>query len=252
MLGKTKSLTQTSYSLLYSAWAWLLEALFPKRCLSCGNLGNWCCPVCLASLTYPRALACADCGQKTPLGEFCSDCKPEHNLTGLWPAQSYGNPVVRALIKAFKFDSLSDIAPILANIIIGLMRGFNLPPAWHATPREQWCLTPVPLASKRERQRGFNQSAAIAQLISQNTNLPYAITLQRKINSRPQSEIKNEADREHNIKDAYAVLPGKNITGRTFILVDDVYTSGATLEECARVLKQAGAAEVWGLTVAKG
>ena len=246
------AMDQNSYSLLKNIWYWLLEAIFPRRCLNCGRWGAWCCQVCLASLVYPRQLHCPDCGEVTSLGEFCLDCAAGHSLNGVWSAQPYGNPAVRSLIKAFKFDGVREVAPILANLINGLMRAFNLPPAWHEVPREQWCLTPVPLAPRRERQRDFNQSAILAELITQNTGLSHEPILQRKVNSKPQSELKNEADRAKNILGVYEILPGARVTGRAFILVDDVYTSGATLEECARILKQAGAREVWGLTAAKG
>ena len=247
-----KKTAQNPFSLLNAAWQWLLEAIFPRRCLNCGRWGAWCCPVCLASLTYPRQLHCPDCQTVTSLGEFCPNCAGGHYLSGVWSAQPYGNPIVRNLIKAFKFDGVREVAPILVNLINGLMRAFNLPPAWHEVPREQWCLTPVPLAPRRERQRDFNQSEILAALISQNVNLPNELTLQRVVNSKPQSELKNEADRAKNIKSVYKILAGANIAGRAFILVDDVYTSGATLEECARVLKANGASGVWGLTVAKG
>lgn len=245
-------LTQNYYYFINSAWHWLREAIFPKYCLSCKRWGNWCCPACLASLTYPRQLHCPDCNTTTPLGEFCDDCTPNHNLNGLWPAQSYGNPTIRALIKGFKFSGVQDVSVYLIKLISSLMSTFNLPPAWHNVPRDQWYLTPVPLTNKRKRQRNFNQSEILAQELAKQLQLPYLPTLKRIRQAKPQSEIKNEQTRTQNVKDDFIILPQADLNNKILILVDDVYTTGATMEECALLLKQAGASQVWGLVAAKG
>lgn len=252
MPAKIKTLTQNSYSFINSAWQWLLEAIFPKHCLSCGRWGTWCCAACLASLTYSRQLHCPDCNTPTPLGEFCRDCAPGHYLNGLWPAQAYSNPTIRILIKAFKFDGIKEVALYLVNLMIALTRTFNLPPSWHAVPREQWLITAVPLPSKRHHQRNFNQSEILAQELAKYLKLYFLPTLKRIRQTKPQSELKTEQERANNIKDAFSTLPRADLKGKIIILVDDVYTSGATMEECARQLKAAGALEVWGLVAAKG
>lgn len=238
--------------MLKSAWQWLVEALFPKRCQGCGSWGNWCCPRCLASLTYPRQLHCPTCKASTPLGEFCSECSGGNYLNGLWSAQSYSNKLIRNLIKSFKFEGLTEIAPILANLMISFLRTFNLPPAWHNVPKDQWILTFVPLTKRRLRQRNFNQSEILAELIATATTLTVKPTLHRLHGHKPQSELNNESERITNVSGAFSMIEAEEISGKCFILVDDVYTSGATMEECAHLLKQAGAQAVWGLTAAKG
>ena len=248
----TLTLTHYPYSFLAAVWQWLLDALFPRRCFGCSRYGSWCCAVCLAALTYPRQLHCPACEAVTPLGEFCAECAGEHSLNGVWSAQPYGNPLVRNLIKALKFGGVIEVTPYLTNLMLGLLRAFNLPPAWHGKPREQWCLTPVPLTPKRHRRRNFNQAARLAQAVAEATGLSCQSTLARTHGAKAQSELNRDADRFANVHGAFAVLPNANIAGQIFILVDDVYTSGATMEACARALKQAGADEVWGLTAAKG
>ncbi len=231
---------------------WLVEAIWPTKCLACGREGSWCCPVCLASFTFPRQLNCPDCGTLSALGEFCAACKKDKYLNGLWPTQSYGNPNIRSLIKSFKFEGLTGAAPYLVELMYGLMRAFNLPPAWHTVPANQWCLTPVPLTNRRQRARNFNQSELLAKLLAEKTALPYENVLLRIHFSKPQSELSADNLRLENVKGCFEIKKESLITGRIFILVDDVYTTGATMEECAKVLKKAGACEVWGLVVAKG
>jgi ComF family protein len=156
------------------------------------------------------------------------------------------------MIKAIKFDGLTELIPIQVNLLNGLLKTFNLPPAWHGTPREKWLLTAVPLFAKRQRQRNFNQAELLAINLAKATGLNYLPTLLRTGKRRAQSELKDKQTRHANVQGVFSALPQANIAGQTFILVDDVYTSGATMQECAKVLKAAGAQAVWGLTVAKG
>lgn len=237
---------------LLSAWRFVTDALYPKRCAACGRHGAWACSACLASLTLPRQLACPECGSHSPLGEFCDSCARTHELAGLWPAQYYGVPLVRELIHKLKFDGVTETVPILASITSSAARAFGVPPPWHEIPRSEWRLAPIPLPPVRERMRGFNQTELLAEAISRELALPVVQVLRRNGLQRPQSDLQGELERHENVRGVFEVAPDADTGGKVFILVDDVYTSGATMEECARVLKQAGAQEVWGLAVAKG
>jgi len=232
-------------------WNWFLDALYPKRCLGCGAWGSWCCNRCLASLSFSRELHCPACGQVSAVGEFCDHCRSGHELKGLWLAQRYGNPLVRSLIKALKYDGLTDLLKPLARLLTATLKSYSLPPAWHEVPRERWLLVPVPLANKRLRSRNFNQAEALAKLVGADTGLTVAPVLERLRATKPQSELREE-DKTANVHNAFGVIAGSNVSGRACIVVDDIYTSGATMEECARALKAAGALEVWGLTIAQG
>ncbi len=237
---------------LLSAWRFVTDALYPKRCVACGRYGAWACGACLASLAAPRQLACPDCGAASPLGEFCDACAPAHELAGVWPAQHYGAPLVRELIHKLKFDGITEAAPLLASIACETMKAFGVPPAWHEIPRSEWRLTPVPLPPVRERMRGFNQTELLAQAVARELSFPVVTALRRRGLQRPQSDITDETERRTNVRGVFEVAPEADTAGKVFVLVDDVYTSGATMDECARVLKTAGAHEVWGLTMAKG
>lgn len=239
-----------SYTLL-KPLAWLTDALFPRTCLGCGSLGSYLCASCSGSLTFPRELGCPTCGEKNALGEFCERCLSDGALRGVWVTQNYGNPLVKNLIQAFKYDYLTELAAPLGGLLSATLETYHLPPAWHEVPREHWHLTPIPLSSKRLRERGFNQAALLSERVSAASGLAQADVLQRLHSTKPQSKLTPE-ERAQNVLGAFRLRNNDNLRGNAYILVDDVYTSGSTLSECARLLTAHGAREVWGLVVAKG
>ncbi len=144
---------------------------------------------------------------------------------------------LRQIVHAFKYDGRRSIAPRLALLISSqapdLIAGADL-------------AVPVPLHRSRERQRGFNQARDLARGLG----LPVLSALERRRATRPQVEL--PAGRRHgNVRDAFAPAHRAPVAGRVVVLVDDVATTGATLDACARVLKGAGAREVRAVTVAR-
>jgi ComF family protein len=119
---------------------------------------------------------------------------------------------------------------------------------------EEWkvnVVVPVPLHPKRLRWRGFNQSVLLGRELSRVFRLSLdPFLLQRKVETPPQTQL-NEEERRRNVRGAFAVNPEKSLQNRSVLLLDDVYTSGATVNECSRCLKRAGAREVYVLTLAR-
>ena len=113
-----------------------------------------------------------------------------------------------------------------------------------------FALSPVPLHPSRLKQRGFNQSQAIAEVLSSNLSLGISNVLTRLRPTRDQTKL-DKVSRQTNIEDAFALSPDVNVKDLNFIIVDDVCTTGATLKECAKVLKRNGANMVWGAVAAK-
>ncbi|MFH1866822.1 MAG: ComF family protein [Patescibacteria group bacterium] len=244
--------TKELHARLTRLWNIFLDALFPCFCLACKQDGRgWCCDKCWLDLTFSRSLYCPDCAKPSILGKFCDTCQSGHFLTGLWVSQPYSQPTVRAIIHGLKYQGITEVAPRLADILTITLQTFALPPAWHPTPRWEWILTPVPLTAKRQRIRGFNQAELIAKLVSKQVNLPLDYYLRRTTFRKAQVDLKNNQRRD-NVVGAFKLKPEAELSGKTIILVDDVYTSGSTMEECAKILKTAGTHEVWGLVVAKG
>ncbi len=113
------------------------------------------------------------------------------------------------------------------------------------------CLIPVPLFPKRERQRGFNQAGILARELALRKNIDLLEGQLIKVkNTSPQTMLE-AAERRRNLKGAFDVIPNHRIAGKTVLLVDDVYTTGSTLQECSLALMEAGALEVRALTIAQ-
>ncbi|MFA4936813.1 MAG: ComF family protein [Patescibacteria group bacterium] len=247
MLTNTKT-----YQTIKTGWQFILDAIFPTFCLACDQEGRgWCCDKCWLNISFNRSLFCPACDQQQILGKFCDNCKKDQSLTGLWTAQNYSQPTIRALIHGLKYKGITEIAPRLADLLTITLKIFSLPPAWHPTPRQQWILCPVPLTGRRERERGFNQAELLTQLVVEQNNLLGKNLLIRTKFKKPQVDLPT-SERHQNVENAFTISKDASIKDQTIILVDDVYTSGSTMEACAKVLKLSGAREIWGLVVAKG
>jgi len=161
--------------------------------------------------------------------------------------------VIKSVIKQMKFHSVK-----VAGTWCGQMLYYttNQLSYLHPTPQSSsFIVTSIPLHSKRQRVRGFNQAEKIAKAYATLSNFSYQPLLKRTINSAPQAQLRAKSDREHHLTDHFVINPShqpKNATSSSIILIDDVVTTGSTLNECARVLKSAGYTHVHGLTVAHG
>lgn len=154
------------------------------------------------------------------------------------------------MVHCYKYRFIQDIAPILGAIIIKSVSAHNLP-----LPD---LIIPVPLHQRRLRFRGFNQSSLIAKYVGENITPGFEIpvledVLVRHRYTEPQMKIRNHSHRKNNIQNAFSIKKDgkKTIKNKNIWLVDDVATTGATLFECAKVLKKAGAKEVFALVVAR-
>jgi competence protein ComFC len=225
-----------------------LNTFFPKFCFLCQREGSYLCEDCLATLDILENDFClCENASRLPRAGKCVNCQKKY-LDGLYFAVSYKNNLIKTLIHQFKYEPyIKELATSLALLII---THFNL--MQKTFSGENFILVPVPLAKKKLRMRGFNQSEEIANELSKNIKLPFlANCLQKEKETPSQMELTKE-EREKNLKGVFSVLGKEKISGKIILLVDDVYTTGATMEECAKVLKHAGAREVWGVAVARG
>ncbi len=220
----------------------LLDLVFPPRCAGCGRAGTWFCPQCVASLHRVQPPICDRCGQELESLPACTDC-------GLDPLPPYLNGLravahfdgsLRKAIHALKYERLTAAADALGALLCDYL-------ASHAIPYE--LLIPVPLHAERQGERGFNQSALLVDVLSRKTGKPAdAHTLVRTRNTLPQVGL-NESERRTNLVGAFACV--RRLDGAQVLLVDDVCTTSATMRECAAALHAAGAASIWGLTLAR-
>lgn len=250
----------------------ILDLIFPIECLGCGVEGIWLCKSCFRQLPADNGQYCLNCKRPDKFGRFCPACTPLYALDGVWIAGNYENRIIASLIKNLKYHFAKDLAKILGEFLslflrnlinksrigeadLGARIGREKIEKIKQTPEiifdlKNCLLIPVPLHKKRERWRGFNQVLAIASAVSRHFNLELSTGLIRLKHRPPQAKL-SEEKRRQNLRGCFA-WAGDNLANRRVILVDDVVTTGSTLNECAKILKQAGATEVWGLVTAKG
>lgn len=229
----------------------VLDTLFPIRCFGCDDPKEYFCQTCLN--IFPRRLRqrCPTCLKATtPRGEVCSSCFGIHSLDGLFAASLYRSPIVSASIHIFKYRFIPAFAKPLGNWFAERIAEADV-----ALPDY---FIPVPLHPRRLRFRGFNQSALLARtlagMLTPGFNIPVLENcLLRTRFTKPQIKTQTRKERLVNLKNAFAMTKESIplIQGKTLWLIDDVATTGTTQEECAKVLKMAGAKKVFGIVLAR-
>ncbi|MFH0906635.1 MAG: ComF family protein [bacterium] len=212
-------------------WKTIIDLLFPITCLGCNKQGQFICPVCFKKLPL----------NKNPL----SKSDKVSGLTGLITTSYYNHPLIRHTVHRYKYDFVKGLAEPLGKLMT--IQGRAL------IDKQSPILIPVPLHKKRLRWRGFNQAEELALIISKELNIPIMNDLIiRTKNTLPQVKIKTSSERQENIKNAFSLNSKQNFQNKTLILIDDISTTGATLEQCAQTLKQLNPKQIWGLIIAKG
>lgn len=229
-------------SLIGGIWERALDAVFPRNCLGCGTAGSFLCASCLA--TAPRAAPprCPTCWMPGSLSDSpCWRCRqrPPHFEAARCPFVFEG--VTREAVNTLKYRGLSAlVAGMAAPMAECLLQ-------W-APPVE--AIVPVPMVGQRRRLRGYNQSELLARELSRLTGLPLASrALVRGRSGLPQARSASQEARRRNVAEVFAL--GAAPVAGNLLLVDDVLTSGATLDACARVLRAGGAGPVYALTFAR-
>lgn len=236
------------------AWRrWLLAMetlLLPHQCAGCGRAlrGGWWCSACLRHLARVRPPFCLRCSQPfhgAADGPFrCPNCgEGPHALEAAVALVRSLGPV-RDLIHRLKYMGAAWAARPLACLARHGLRDPRLSEGMDA-------LVPVPLHPLRERERGYNQARLLAERLARYADLPLAEPLRRIRRTETQTHF-TRRQRMRNLRGAFEMRHNADVKGMRLVLVDDVLTTGSTLEECARVLKAAGAASVRALTAARG
>ncbi|MHB1270128.1 MAG: double zinc ribbon domain-containing protein [Thermoleophilia bacterium] len=215
----------------------LLSFLFPLRCAHCGTPGNWLCPDCAGTLAPLGPGLCQSCGR--PQDRFtrqCPECRGRQlHYRSARAAFAFDGPA-RSLVHRLKFSGQRRLASFMAAI--------SLEPASELTAKLQGAsLTSVPLHGSRMISRGYNQSSLYARAMARLLGLPFNELLHKNHHTVPQNTLDFQ-QRRNNLIDGFSLRKGANITGGHVILVDDVYTTGATADACAGVLKAGLGVEV--------
>jgi ComF family protein len=219
----------------------ILDLIFPKTCLGCGKEGKYLCDNCLTKVKLLKP-ACPYCEKVSIDGFTHVKCWKKYGLDGLTSVWDYDG-VIKKSIMALKYKYSTEVGKELSNVYIrGLSARPDLP--------KNGILVPIPIHWHRENVRGFNQSIEIGKVVAGKMGWKFAPDLLIKEKSTAPQATLSVADRKQNLKDVFTVDPKFQIPD-SIILFDDVFTTGSTLKEAAKVLKHAGVGKVWGLTIAR-
>jgi competence protein ComFC len=224
-------------------WTSFYEALFPKHCFGCRQEGSWLCPNCQKRLSYLKTFSCPFCQTVTNRGELCLNCQSQYSLTGILAACSFQSPT-RELIHQLKYQKTKELCQLLTKILIkGTVKRL---------PEGRKIIVPVPLHPNQLRKRGFNQAELLAQELAQRLEITYNPDILKRIKDTKSQTKLNRQERLANLKDAFALNQKMDLRGISILLVDDVSTTGITLDQAAKALRLAQPNQIWGLVVAKG
>jgi ComF family protein len=227
----------------------VVDGVLPPRCLSCGETvadPDALCARCWRGMTFFAPPWCAACGVPFPhpMGEdaVCGECARERRSWDRARAVLRYDRHSRRLVLGLKHGDRTHVARAFGRWMhragSEILAGADL-------------LVPVPLHWTRLFQRRYNQAALLAQAIRSAGGPPVAADWLVRRRRTPMQGHLGAAARERNVRSAFAMRPGRSLAGRRVVVIDDVLTTGATVDECARVLKRAGAASVGVLTLAR-
>lgn len=224
-------------SILGKLKTFFLDILFPLNCLNCQEEGFTLCPSCLQLIKINDRLESEALGQKLITT----------NLDQVYLAGDYNDQLLSAVIKKYKYEFLRALNEQLGRFLISFWKKIN----GAGDLDEKVLVIPLPLSSRRYRWRGFNQAELLAKAWSTYFNYPINSHDLIRIKNRPPQVGLSEAKRRQNIEGVFK-WQGGSLKEQTVILIDDIITTGATLNEAARTLKAAGAKSVKALVLAKG
>ena len=230
-----------------------LHFFFPRVCVSCGqdlpfDTKDFLCTSCKAQLQHPGPHTCARCGVELPSGgAHCFACRGSKGAAykcKLIRSAFVFNAPSRALVHALKYQGADYVAPFMGRLMAGRYK--NLPELGQAD-----LVMPVPLFPRRRRKRGYNQSELLARVFANEALLALDTTsLVRMRDTLSQTKLGRKG-RLENMIGAFRCMNPNAVKGKTILLIDDVATTGATLEGCAIALREAGAKRVEAYTFAR-
>jgi len=221
------------------------DMLFPVRCAGCQKSGQVLCPSCIAQIRPLPSPFCQYCGTPLSPNGTCKNCQ-YHPLcmSGLRAVSAYQEPL-RRCIHALKYDGNTRLAEPLGRLMAQAYINYGL---------QADIMIPVPLHSERQKQRGYNHALLLARVCSAHSGVPVHDDMVVRHRATVAQVDLNPKDRYQNVAGAFLCTPTfatGALYGRKIVIIDDVCTTGATLEACAVPLFAAGARAVWGLVLAR-
>ncbi len=229
----------------------VLDLLYPPRCEACGRLGpEPVCHRCSAAVERIEEPLCEVCGEPfDPLAKGarrCVDCRRRRRAFSVARSAAYYSGPLADAIRRFKYDCQMVLWRPLGALMVDSLRGG----AGAIEPDTVDVVCPVPLHASRLNERGFNQSELLGEVVAEAICRPQKALLERTRPTLPQVDLPAES-RATNVRDAFAPRLQEVTAGQRVLLIDDLFTTGSTMSECARALRRVGAADVRVLTLAR-
>ena len=218
-----------------------LDLIYPPKCVLCDAGGVFLCEECIGALPRANGSRCDRCWLPLRRAECAACAEHPTSLSRLRSVFQYEGGV-RHAVHAFKFGGQSSLAPGL---------GKQLAAAYTQHGLDADLIVPVPLTASRRRIRGYNQALLMATELSKLTGVPFEEALKRTGHGHTQAGSASAEERRRNVEGVFGVAHGDGVAGKRILLVDDVATTGATLNACAGVLLNTGTLSVSGLTLAR-
>ena len=240
MFETPASLASRSLALLREGGLALLDIIYPPRCPGCGRIGFTFCEACQARIEPIPAPVCGRCGRPVDQPGLCPICRTTpSSLERITSSAVFASPL-REAIHSLKYNNARALAAPL---------GARMAAYWQQEGFSADVIVPVPLHKSRLAERGYNQSLLLARAVSRATGIHLDEQMVVRHKATQQQALLNAAERRENVKGAFECRG--DAAGLRIALIDDVCTTGNTLEACAAVLKAAGAASVWAFTLAR-
>lgn len=226
-----------------------LDVLFPKSCIGCGKEGRYICEKC-STFLGEAPLICPVCGKGSFSGQKHIYCPSRNKLDGLVSVWEYEG-LAKAIIHNIKYRKLGDAVSEFTELSFKTM----------AKDKERFTsffsylyskkplIAFVPMFFKKKRKRGFNQSELIAKEVSKITGLEWISLLEKTKENKSQTEL-NRKERLDNVRGVFSLVKKEKMP-ENLILIDDIWTTGATMKECCAILKKAGVKKIWGFVLAR-
>ena len=220
----------------------VVDFFFPRQCVGCGKVGDFICVSCSKHLHRLILPLCQKCGKPEPSGVYCPECWKKQSSVDVIRSVFIFEGTIRSAVHALKYQNLYAISGCLGELMARYYKEYGLTGDF---------LLPVPLHEKRTRDRGYNQSELLAREISKIIHVPVKQRLITRVkDTKPQARTSVAEERRKNVDSAF-LCKNNEVAGKNIVVIDDVCTSGATLEACATALKTAGAKHITGFTLAR-
>ena len=216
----------------------ILDFIFPKKCFGCGVVGEYLCEKCLDEL-FPARVFCPVCKKASVDGMVHIHCNTPYSLDGVRCIWTYDGALRKSLI-SLKYKFTYDVAQCIVETI-DKRALFPLP--------KEAIFVPIPLYKSRQNWRGFNQSEILGKLVTAKFGWKFEPNLLLRNKKTHQQTGLARQEREKNIRGAFSLNPNFDLNTKSYVLFDDVWTTGSTMKEACKVLKRNGAKKVWGLTI---